>query len=57
LNESYDNNQIVLNAFSLAILPTSGACVELSRGHKPINGNAHRSYQVLLFLMFMGQPL
>jgi len=31
LNESYDNNQIVLNAFQLVILTTSGACVELSR--------------------------
>jgi len=28
-----------------------------SEGHKHINGNAHRSYQVLLFFMFMGQPL
>jgi len=29
LNELYDNNPIVLNAFYLATLTTSGACVEL----------------------------
>jgi len=28
-----------------------------SQGDKHINGNAHRSYQVLLFFLFMGQPL
>jgi len=28
-----------------------------SQGLKLINGNAHRSYQVVLFSMFMGQPL
>jgi len=26
-----------------------------SQGHKYINGNAHRSYQVLLFFMFVGR--
>jgi len=28
-----------------------------SKCHKHIDGNAHKSYQVLLFFMFMGQPL
>jgi len=28
-----------------------------SQGHKHINGNAHSSFQVRLFFMFMGQPL
>jgi len=27
-----------------------------SKGHEHINGNAHGSYQVLLFSTFMGQP-
>jgi len=42
----------------LATLTTSGACVGgLFGGHKDVNGNAHRSHQVLLFFMFMWQPL
>jgi len=28
-----------------------------SQSHRHINGNAHRSYQILLFFVFMGQPL
>jgi len=31
LDQSYDNNHIVLNAFQLSILTISGGCVELSR--------------------------
>jgi len=31
LNGSYDSIHIVLNAFKLAALTTSGACVEISR--------------------------
>jgi len=34
-------------------LPASGAAWN-SKGHKHINGNAHRSYQVLLFFCVYG---
>jgi len=28
-----------------------------SQGYKHINRNAHRSYEILLFFMFIGQPV
>jgi len=38
-------------------LPVEPAWTLKGHKHKHINGNAHRSYQVLLFFMSMGQPL